>query len=234
MRGNITRRGKHSWRIKIERRGETPGKPDVYTETVRGKRQDAEKRLTELLGQIDAGTLVDRSRITVAEHVRAWIEAAKIAPKTRERYRQLCEQQIVPHLGQIELQKLKPATIDCWHATLLEKGGKDGRPLSARTVGHAHRVLHVAMKKAVKAEVLARNVVSVFSPPKVEDEEVEILDEADVPAILAKLTNHSLGPIISTALATGARRGELLALIWKNVDLDKAKVHIERSLEQTK
>jgi integrase len=234
MRGNITRRGKHSWRIKIERKGETPGKPDVYTETVRGKRQAAERRLTELLGQIDAGTLVDRTRIKVAEHVRTWIEAAEVSPKTHERYRQLCEQQLVPHLGQIELQKLKPATIDAWHATLLEKGGKDGRPLSARTVGHAHRVLHVAIKNAVNAEVLARNVVSVFSPPKVEDEEVEILDDADVPAVLAKLANHALGRIVSTDLATGLRRGELLALGWNHIDLDKATVRIERSLEQTK
>ena len=233
-RGNITRRGRSSWRIKIERKGETPGKPDVYTETIRGKRQDAEKRLTELLGQFDAGALVDRTKLTVAEHVRTWIEAAKVAPKTRERYRQLCERQIVPHLGQIELQKLKPAAIDSWHATLLEKGGKDGRSLSARTIGHAHRVLHVAIKKAVKAEMLARNVVSVFPPPKVEDDEVEILGDADVPVVLSKLATHALGPIASTALATGCRRGELLALAWSRLDLDKATVRIERSLEQTK
>jgi integrase len=234
MRGNITRRGKSSWRLKIERESDTPGKRKYFTETVRGKRQDAEKRLTELLGQTDAGTLVDRARTTVAEHVRAWIDAAEVQPKTRERYRQLCEQQIVPHLGTTELQKLKPATIDAWHVTLLVRGGKDGRPLSARTVGHAHRVLHVAIKKAVKAEVLARNVVSVFSPPKVEDDEVEILDDADVPAVRAKRAGHVLGPIASTALATGCRRGELLALAWGCLDLDRATISIERSLEQTK
>src|SRR5262249_36791856 len=152
----------------------------VHTRTVRGRRQDAEKALTAMLGEHDGGTLVDRSRIRVAEHVRAWINAAEISPKTRERYRQLCEQQIAPHLGEIELQKLNPATVDTWHATLLEKGGKGGRPLSARTVGHCHRLLHVAVTKAVKAGVLARNVVSVFAPPRVEDGEVEILDEADV------------------------------------------------------
>ena len=233
-RGNITRRGKHSWRIKIERKGETPGKPEVHTETVKGKRQDAEKRLTELLGHIDSGTLVDRSRVTVAEHIRAWIEAAEIQPKTKERYRQLCEQQIVPHLGGIELQKLKPATIDAWHTTLFAKGGRDGAPLSARTVGHAHRVLHVAIKKAVKNELLARNVVAVHSPPKVEDEEVEILDEDAIPVVLERLAGHALGPIASTALATGCRRGELLALAWMCLDLDGAKLTIEHSLEQTR
>jgi integrase len=140
----------------------------------------------------------------------------------------------VPHLGQIELQKLRPATIDAWHATLPEKGGKDGAPLSARTVGHAHRVLHVAIKKAVKAEVLARNVVAVFAPPKVEDEEVKILDEAAVPEVLTKLANHVLAPIADLGLATGCRRGELLALAWDCVDLNTAVVKIERSLEETR
>jgi integrase len=233
-RGNITRRGKSSWRIKIERKGEVPGKPDVYTETVKGRRQDAEKRLTELLGQIDAGTLVERTKVTVAEHVRAWVEAAEVQPKTRERYRQLCEQQIVPHLGNTELQKLKPKAIDDWHDTLLKKGGKDGTPLSARTVGHAHRLLHAAIKKAVKNEVLARNVVAVHAPPKVEDEEIEILDAEQVPVLLEAIAGHALGPIGSTGLATGCRRGELLALAWPCLDLDGAKVTIERSLEQTR
>lgn len=233
--GNITRRGKSSWRIKIEREGDTPGKRRYYTETVKGRRQDAQKRLTELLGQTDAGTLVERSAVTVAEHVRAWIDTAEIQPKTRERYRQLCEQQIVPHLGSTLLQKLRPAAIEAWHATLLEKGGKDGAPLAPRTVGHAHRVLHVAIKNAVKAEVLTRNVVSVFSPPKVEDDqEVEILDDTDVPVVLAKLATHKLGAIAATALASGCRRGELLALPWSCIDLDKATLAVERSLEQTK
>jgi integrase len=233
-RGNVTRRGRSSWRIKIERKGEVPGRPEVYTETVRGKRQDAEKRLTELLGQIDTGTLVDRSKITVAEHVRNWIEAADIQPKTRERYSQLCEQQIVPFLGGVELQRLKPAAVKEWHATLLKSGGQSGAPLAPRTVGHAHRVLHAAIEEAVKAEVLARNVVSVFAPPKVGDEEVEILADNDVPVVLVKLANHVLGPIADLALATGGRRGELLALPWTGVDLDGSSIQIERSLEETK
>ena len=68
--------------------------------------------------------------------------------KTTERYGELAEQQIIPHLGATALQKLTPAQIQDWHATLLASGGKNGRPLSARTVGHAHRVLHTALARA--------------------------------------------------------------------------------------
>src|SRR5262249_36071704 len=59
------------------------------------------------------------------------------------------------------LQKLKPAHVHAWHGTLLASGGKDGKPLSARTVGHAHRVLHRALQIAVESEVLTRNVASI-------------------------------------------------------------------------
>jgi hypothetical protein len=144
-RGNITRRGKRSWRLEFDVGVDPKGRRKIRYETIKGRRQDAEKRLTELLAQADAGTLPESSKATVADHVRAWIEAADIAPKTRERYRQLCEHQTVPHLGDTRLQKLKPAAIDTWHKTLLAKGGKGGHPLAPRTVGHAHRVLHTAL-----------------------------------------------------------------------------------------
>ena len=64
------------------------------------------------------------------------------SPKTLERYRQLGDQQIVSYLGATLLQKLRPAQVHDWHVNLLKSGGKNRRPLSARTVGHAHRVLH--------------------------------------------------------------------------------------------
>jgi integrase len=157
-----------------------------------------------------------------------------VQPKTRERYGQLVEQQIIPHLGAMLLQRLRPTTVKAWHATLLATGGKDGRPLSARTVGHAHRVLHAALQAAVADETVARNVASAIRPPRIDDQEVEILEADDVPVVLGKLSTYALGSLVSTALATGARRGELLALVWSCVDLDRASVRIERTLEQTK
>jgi hypothetical protein len=73
------------------------------------------------------------------------------------------------------LQRLRPTHIDDRHNTLLKNGGKRGGPLSPRTVGHAHRVLHRALQRAVKKEVLSRNVANAISPPTVEDAEIEIL-----------------------------------------------------------
>jgi integrase len=235
MRGNITRRGKCSWRIKFELEPRKNGKRKTRYITVRGKRQDAEKELTRLLSAADAGTLVDPSNVTVAEHILSWFDGAHgLTPKTAERYRQLAEQQIFPHLGAIVLQKLKPAAIQIWHDTLISSGGKDGKPLAARTVGHAHRVLHKALQRAVENETLVRNVARVIRPPKVEDEEVQILDPEQIATVFLRLDGHPLHPIAFTALATGLRRGELLALQLGDFDLDGASLKVERALEETK
>jgi integrase len=221
------------------------GKRQTRYTTVRGKRTDAQKELTRLLGAADTGTLVEPSRVTVAEYLRDWLgqdddngvappPPAGLTAKTAERYRELAEDQIIPHLGSIVLQKLRPARLAHWHAHLLKAGGKDSRQLSPRTVGHAHRVLHRALARAVETEVLARNVASAVSPPKVEAEEIEILDSKQIDDMQAKLVGHQLYPIAVAGLATGCRRGELLALRLVDVDLDAATVRVERSVEETR
>ena len=146
VRGNITRRGKNSWQIKFDDPCE--GKRRQRYATVRGTRQDAQKELTRLLGLVDAGTLPPPSKMTVKQCITAWLNGAHgLAPKTAERYSQLAAQQIYPHLGAILVQKLKPAKVQDWHGILLQSGGKDGKPLSAQTVTHAHRVLHRALER---------------------------------------------------------------------------------------
>jgi integrase len=111
------------------------------------------------------------------------------------------------------LQRLKPEHVSDWHAKLIESG------LSSQTVVHAHRVLSLCLKRAVENGTLARNVAAVRQPPKVEAHEVEVLEPDQIKAVLEALTGHWLHPIASLALATGMRRGELLALQWSDVDL---------------
>src|SRR5262249_33710452 len=148
--------------------------------TVKGKRQDAERELTRLLREADAGTLPEPSKMTVAEYLRGWLDGPNdLAPKTAERYRELAENQIIPHLGNKPMQRLKPAEIEQWHKTLVTSGAKNGGPLAARTVGHAHRVLHRLLQMALDSELVARNVAAAKKPSKVakiKEVEIEILN----------------------------------------------------------
>jgi integrase len=227
VRGNITRRGKSSWQLKFDV-GSANGKRQTRYATVRGTHKDAQKELTRLLGAADAGTLPDPSNATVAEYIGAWLRGApKGSAKTMERYNELAANQVVPHLGAHKLQKLRPEHVQTWHGTLIASG------LSPRTVSHAHKLLHRVLVDAVKNGTLARNVAAVHAPPDVEDEELEILPPEQIADVLAKLDGHTLFPIVSLALATGMRRGELLGLQWGDIDLDAGTLRVERSIEET-
>jgi integrase len=225
--GSITKRGdsfRLRWRVGDQR----------YSKTCNGSLTDAKRELRRLLKSADDGAHVAPDKLTVAQYIKEWLDSdGDLSPKTLERYRQLAEQQVIPHLGITPLQSLRPAQIASWHKTLLRIGGVRGGALSARTVGHAHRLLHRALERAVTLETISRNVAHAIHPPKVAAVEIEILTQAQITDALSRLEGHQLQPIVALALGTGMRRGELCALPWGAVDLDKAMVRVERSLEET-
>ena len=185
MRGTITKRGKNSWQVKYDLPREDGKRRQRYA-TVTGSRKDAQRELTRLLGAVDGGTHVDPSQTTVAEYLPHGSTApAKVSPKTLERYRELAERQIIPHLGALKLQKLRPEHVQRWHGTLLEAG------LSPRTVTHAHRLLSRVLGYAVENGTLARNVAAIRRPPTVEQQEIEILTPDQITDVRAKLAGHT-------------------------------------------
>ena len=137
-----------------------------------------------------------------------------------------------PHLGAARIQKLRPVNFVELYGRLQEDK-PTGAGLAPRTVGHIHRLMHRVMSHAVRWEVIASNPVSAADPPRVEPAEIQILDSDQIKAVLEALRGHVLHPIVVLALATGARRGELVALRWADIDLDSGKLTIERSYEQT-
>ena len=133
MRGNIQRRSPGSFLIRFE--GERiNGRRKQRCVTVKGSYKDAQRE-RELLAAADAGTLTDPSKETVAVYLRNWLDTTlSLSPKTLERYRELAEIQIIPHLGDVKLQKLTPERLEQWHSTLHRGRSRpsDGRPCSSR------------------------------------------------------------------------------------------------------
>jgi integrase len=232
MRGNITKRGKSSWRIKFDACRDADGKRHTRYVTVKGTRKEAEAKRASLLNDVNRGVLVEPSKVTVAQHMGNWLDDKQgLSPLTRQRYDEAITTYIDPILGGIELQKLRPIDVKQWLVAMRQ--GRRG-PRSARTILGAYALLRAALQSALRLDLVARNVADNVEPPKREGHEVEILKAGDVPTVLDALKGSRIYPIVALALSTGARRSELLALRWCDVDLERGGLRIEHSLEQTK
>jgi integrase len=226
MTGHIRQRSPGSWEIRYSL-GTDPatGNRKVATATVLGSRKDADKELRRLLRSLDTGEHVDPNRITVRGWLETWLSAvrAEVAPKTH---------------GNLQLAKLAPMHIQEAYNDWATGGRRDGKEggLSPRTRRHIHRILSAALTRAVEQQLIGRNPCDVFKKrlPKVGRREMAILTAEQSQRLLAAIGHTRVYWPVRVALATGARRGEILALRWRNVDLDRATVRIVESLEQTK
>jgi integrase len=189
------------------------------------------------MSSVDEARYIEPSKITVAEFVRDrvkhWEAAGDISARTVARYSELVENQIIPHLGIKLLQKVRTIDIEDWHTTLRTSGRADGKGLAPRTIGHAHRLLGKAFRDALKNELVVKNVIANQSAPKVADEEMVIV--RDVPAFVETLRNSDrLFVPAMIALFSGMRLGEVLALNWSRIDLNRKTIAVRSALEQTK
>lgn len=238
MKGHIRQRGERSWEIKFDAgREPATGKRLTRYHSFKGTKREAQVELTRLMAEAQKGRSIAPNRVTISQFLdefeRDWAPA-NVSAKTRERYGELLRVHVRPHLGDVRLQQLEPADLNRLYLRLT-KGTPDGRAgLSARTIGHAHRVVHKALVVARGLGLVARNVAADASPPRPVEQEIEILTEEQVGIVLGKLRGRALYPLIVVALATGMRRGELLALRWEDIDLDAGTCRIDRSVEEPK
>jgi len=215
------------------------GKRRTATATLRGTRKDAERELTRLLRTTDTGEHVDPSRMTVGQWLKTWHDTVRseISPKSYERYSEIVRCYLVPALGQFALTNLAPIQIQNAYSAWATGGRRDGKAggLSPLTRRYVHVILKSALRRAVEQQLLARNPADAFKKrlPKVERKEITTLTVEQSARLLDSIKHMHLRWPVLLALATGMRRGEILALRWKNVDLDRGTLCVVQSLEQT-
>jgi integrase len=229
-RGSVTKRGKTSWRIKFETGTSANGERITRYETVHGSRRDAENALAKRLNELTEGRYVAPAVDTVESYARHWID--NIAPATRsaitiERYQTQLRTHIIPGLGSIALQKLDGAAIDRFYASRRQMG------LAPLTLRHVHSLLGQILKSAIKAKKLTRSpIADIETKPKCKRrDKIEVLDEAELAALLDVLKGHWLyGPTLLAA-STGLRRGEVCGLRWQDLDLNKGTLEVAQAAE---
>ena len=230
MKGHIRERSPGHWGIVIDVRDPVTGKRKRRWHSFAGNKRHAQVECARLVSELQNGGAVDPSRTTLAEFFdrfeRDWV-AAHVSARSVERYRAALAHPR-RHLGDTQLQKVRPADVAALYATLSRSG------LAARSVQMVHRVFHRALGQAKTWGVIRDNVCEAVKPPPAPDQEKEILQPDRARELLKRLDGHPLHMLALLALHTGARRNELLALRWQDVDLDAARLRIETALEQTR
>ena len=229
MKNGIRKRG-NSYTIAISLgRDPDTGKYKYHYETVKGTRELAKKRRAELIHQLDNGTFIRPSKTTFAEYLERWLnEYAKpnLSPRGFERYAGIIRQHLIPAMGNITLTQVKPQHIQRHHTTMLNKG------LSAGTVQYHHAVIHKALKTAIKWGLLNRNAADGVDVPRSRQKEMQTWDDCEVRYFLDAAKDSYYYALFHTALFTGMRRSELLALQWRDIDIQQ--IHVNRSLHHLK
>jgi integrase len=235
--GGIDERGKDRWRLRYRVGGKR------YTKAFHGSISEARKELRRLLKSGDDGQHVAPDRITLAEWVAQWLALIErkqegdtqptrrrglVNARSLERYGELLRLHVIPTLGQRKLQNILPSELDNLYMTL-------EKTLAPRTVRHVHITLGTCLGAAVRKGLIVGSPTVRAEAPSLGDSEAgQVLEEAQLAALLNGFRNSTLFPLVSVAAFTGARRNEILALQWSDFDANKKTLTIRRSVEETK
>jgi integrase len=237
--GHIRRRSEDSFELRYSL-GSDPvtGKWKVRTTTVKGSRKDAQVELQRILKSLNDGAYIEPTKITVRDFLKDWLETvrAQISIKTHERYDQAVNLYLIPAFGNCLLTKLTPSVIQQAYNVWETSGRRDRKAggLSPQTRLHIHRIFKSALKHAFQFQLIVRNPADAIKPPRVAKGTLTTLTVEQSAILLDAVRGKTIYMPVLLALTTGMRRGEILALRWKNVDFEKKTVRVVESIEQSK
>ncbi len=235
MKGHIRERSPGKWAIILDVHEPETGKRRRRWHSFQGTKREAQIECSRLISAMQGGSYQEPSKTTLAAYLERWLTHVKtqISPRAHERYCELVRKNIAPAIGAIGLTKLRPPHISDLYAKALVSGRRDGKGgLSPATVVYMHRITKHALGQAVKWDMLPKNPADAVKPPRVERKPAATYDTTE--AVDALETLRATRMFIPTVLGMlcGMRRGEITALRWQSIDLERGQLAIVASTEQ--
>lgn len=191
-------------------------------------RKEVAEKLKVALRSQQQGLPLGGDGKTLASFLSEWLEGqrSKIRATTWRRYSELAGY-ATKLIGAIALEKLTPEDVERLLETRLKAGA------APATVRQLRAVLRRALGQAEKRRYVQRNAAALASPPRVERRQMTALTEDQANALLEAAKGDRLEALYAVALDTGMREGELLALKWAEVDLERGTLQVRATLQAT-
>jgi integrase len=237
MRGHVRERGKGNWYAVLSVRDPQTGKRRVSFISLpncNGKRE-AQQECARIVTEMRNGAYVEPDKTTLAQFLERWLGQIKtqVSPRTYGRYCEIVHNNLVPALGAARLTKLRPEHISETYGKALARGRRDGKGgLSSQTVHHMHTILKQALKQACVWRVITHNPADLVKPPKLERNEMRTIDTDQTAAMIEAARGTMMFIPILIGVLCGLRRGEVVALRWRSVDLENGQLSVVASTEQ--
>lgn len=225
--GSCYQRKDGKWMGQIQVGFKPDGSRKFITKTAKTK-QEISNWLASTRNDILKNDYIDSQNITVEQWLWNWMVTYKIksvSPNTYTRYLIFMNKYIVPTLGRIKLKELKSMHIQKFYNQLQDGG------MAYSSIKHIHSMLNQSLDCAVRENMISKNfaLYTTRSKPRTKTE-VAVLTPEQQKKIIDNLPFSVVGVLIRTALATGARLGELLGLSWSDVDFENNVIHIRNGL----
>ena len=242
MRGSKRERRPGVWELRAYVGRDADGNDRQKSVTFHGSAKAADKALRDLISDVedgkhapltDAGTVADMLERWLTDRHRDW------APRTASENRYFVERHLIPRIGKMRAEKVRPPDLKALYAEIItdvEKASTvDGVPTRSGvpSARRAHVHMSAAFAEAVRDGLLASNPCARVRPPKALAAGERDVSIEHVVRVMAQAHNdgdHTMATLIRVALATGARRGELGALRWSDIDFRTGRVTISRAL----
>jgi integrase len=229
MRGHVYKRAQ-TWTVVHDEPGED-GKRKQRSKGGFAIRREAQRYLNDQLARLDRGTYAAPSKLTVAEFLAGeWLPAAEstIRPNTFAAYERSVRLHIRPPIGGIRLQSLSGGQLTALYRKLEQEG------LAVLTIRGVHTVLSRALRDAERWGRAPRNVAKLADPPALGRTRATAWTAGELRRFLEHVRGDRLFALWRLAATTGMRRGELLGLTWRTLDLEGGRLLVEQQLMPTK